>query len=106
MLTLSTKFAGNLVWINLRTLEDEHSRRRNRHERSQLFRPPARAVHTLFHRDVGALQLLRNARAADLVHDLETRRWRTWFQRELRRRDLCDVCLVGLVSAVGWWLAG
>src|SRR5436853_3693262 len=98
MLTLSTKFAGNLVWINLRTLEDEHIQRRNRHERSQFFRPPARAVDTLFHRDVGAFQLLRHARAADAVHDIETSRWRTWLQRELCRRDLCDVRLVGLVS--------
>ena len=36
---------------------------------SRLFRPPARALDALLHRDVGALQLLRDARVPHSVHD-------------------------------------
>src|SRR5580765_2588201 len=37
--------------------------------RPRVLRPPARALGAVLHRDVGALQLLRDARAAHPVHD-------------------------------------
>ena len=42
---------------------------RSRTSRSRVLRPSARPLDALLHRDVGALQLLRHARAAHPVHD-------------------------------------
>ena len=47
--------------------------------------PPQRAEHALLHRDVGALQLLRDAGAADSVHDGAARRRAEWPCRRPRR---------------------
>src|SRR5215207_10507502 len=42
----------------------------------RLLRSPARTLHAVLHRDVGAFQLLRDARAAHPVHDRADRRRR------------------------------
>ena len=60
-------------------------RARTRH---QLLRPPARALDPVLHRDVGALQLLRHARAPHPVHDGAGGRGRAGVRhRQGRRRS-------------------
>ena len=61
-----TCFAGGTLAGN------EHDRRqvrRARRPRRAMVWTSARPVHAVFHRDVGALQLLRHARAARALHD-------------------------------------
>ncbi len=62
----------------------------------QAGQPSARADDTLFHRDVGALQLLRDARAAGAVHDGVGFRRRHGHGSRQRRRDLRLVHLHGV----------
>ena len=64
--------------------------------RSRVLRPPARPVDALLHRDVGALQLLRDARAAHPVHDGAGRRRRTRLRHGRRRRRLRPVHVDGV----------
>ena len=53
-----------------------------------LLRPPARSFHTVHDRDVGALQLLRNARAAHLLPHRHRRARRPRLHRFQSRRRL------------------
>src|SRR5229473_1860371 len=55
------------------------SRHRLRPDRYPFFRPPTRTGHTLLYGDVGTLQLLRNARAPDSLHDGCDPNWRLGF---------------------------
>ena len=71
-------------------------RRRRRPTRSRLLRPSARALHAVLHRDVGALQLLRHARAAHPVHDRAGRQRRARVRRRDGRRGLRPLHLDGV----------
>ena len=62
-----------------------HVRRRSA-ARSGLFRPPARTLDALLHRDVGALQLLRHARVPHPVHDRAGQRGRAGLRGCATRR--------------------
>src|SRR5262245_57008142 len=63
-----------------------HANERTRTE--AVARPSARIGNALLHRDVGALQLLRDARAAFSLHGRLRAAARTRLRREARRNDL------------------
>src|SRR5579871_6493890 len=62
----------------------------------RIFRTSARAVDALLHRNVGALQLLRDAGHPDPVHDRHGGKRRTGFPHLARRSDLWAVYLNGV----------
>ena len=75
--------------------------------RSRVLRPSARPLHALLHRDVGALQLLRHARAAHPVHDRAPRgrRPRASTRRRPARSTALYTSMVYLMTLPGGWIA-
>ena len=75
--------------------------------RSRVLRPSARPLHAVLHRDVGALQLLRDARAPHPLHDRGARGRRPRLRR--RRRPAPSTALytsmVYMMTLPGGWIA-
>ncbi len=69
--------------------DDRRAAVHGRHRR--LGRPPPRAIDALLHRDVGALQLLRDARLPDPLPGRARGGWRPRVRPGRRRVDLWDV---------------
>src|SRR5438093_11618375 len=67
----------------------------------QVVGSPDRTLDTVFHRDVGALLLLRYPAAASAVHDGGARQRRFWIRAQpgcRDRRHLCSMCVPRVIA--------